>query len=392
MAKPRVIVPKKTLRDLIDLLGEDQNTAGDIRLAGFLLEHGFANRDTSVGLIGAAPDREVLGLNALISPHATLVGLGLTTLIDQHAYLTNLVAQCQGIGLELRLQLADLTLSGRWPAILVAMARTDIGILGVDARWAATEENFWSGLQTFMQTRQSLIYIRNILDFRHPEFCLPFIRTMPPDCTLDVVATTPGSVWFAADAARGAAIRELLRSSGLFAPRTITDAGFLDDTPCVVENASVSQIINQNGRFPAVIRIAQSSTTDGLNYAGGWSTVESDGCWTAAEEAVIRLELPARLAAPRSVAITGNSWMPPNVATQVVCLGIGKEPKDWIEVDFADPEEILTTTIDLKAPTYDDPSTLTINVRVRSPGRPSDYGGSDTRMLGFKFRSVAVFT
>jgi hypothetical protein len=231
-----------------------------------------------------------------------------------------------------------------------------------------------------------------MLDFRHPEFCLSFIRSMPSDCTLNVVATTPGSVWFAGDPEIGAATRELLRSSGLFTRQDTTDPDALVDAPCVVENAKISQVINRHGRFPIVIRTALTSLRDGLNYAAGWSTVESDGCWTAAEAATIKLNLPASATSPTSVSITGNSWMPPNVTTQVVGIGIGNEPKDWIEMDFADPEEILTTSIDLRDRPYDDPSTLTINVRVRSPGRPSDYGGSDTRMLGFKFRSVALFT
>jgi hypothetical protein len=391
MAKRRAAASGRTFRDLLDMFGEDRDAVGDISLAGFLLDHGFLSRDTSVGLIGASSRLEVMALNALVSPGASLVALGLTKLMDQHTYLTDLVGQLEGGGFELRLQLADLTLPGRWPTILAAMARTDIGILGIDAHWAATEQDFWTILQKYMQTGHSLVYLRNMLGFRHPEFCLPFIRSMPSDCALDVVAATPTSVWFASDAATGATTRELLHSSGLFTRPYPATLSLSADSPCIVEHESVLSLIDSQGCFPFKFRSAQSPMVDGLIYATGWSNVEADGCWTVAEEAIIKLDIVKCAAALTSISITGNSWIPPTVTTQIVAIGIGREPREWTEMAFNDPEEISTTIIDLADIIYDDSPTLTINVRVRSPGRPSDYGGSDTRLLGFKFRSLAVF-
>jgi hypothetical protein len=383
----------KTLYDFIDLFGEDCETAGDIRIAGFLIEHGFASRSTSVGLIGASPQSEVMALNALISPPANLVALGIASHVDQYGYLTSLIKQIEGSGFELRLQSADLTLPGRWPNVLDAMARTDVGILGIDARWAASEPGFWQTIQSFMKSHISFVYMRNMLDYEHPEFSFPFIRSMPTDCSLDMIATTPGSVWFASNPSSGAATRDLLRSSGLFARRVASDSDFAIslDAPTVISNESVADVIGKDGRFARIVLTSNASMADGLEYATGWSTVEPDGCWTGAQEAIIKLRLPANLGPQTTLCISGNSWIRPDTPEQVIKIGVGKDPVEWVEMRFADSETISTATINLNGATNDVP-TVAVTVKVGAPGRPSDYGGSDTRLLGFKFRSLSIFT
>ena len=93
--------------------------------------------------------------------------------------------------------------------------------------------------------------------------------------------------------------------------------------------------------------------------------------------------------APTTIRMTGNAWVGPH-KSQIVEVGLGNEPTEWIEKEFTDPAQIRTFTLDcsnLKNFT----GSLELRVRVRNPGSPSDYGEPDKRLLGFKCRAISLF-
>ena len=384
----RAAQPKcKTIRDALDTISEDHATAGDISLAAFLVAYGFPGRQVSAGSIGAIGRSEALALNAMLAPQATLVALTGDPLSSQREQIADIVEQIKAGGFPLRLQFADLTLPGRWPHLLSAMAHTEIGLLGIDARWAAKDRNFWPTLQSLMKTSPMLVYIRNLFDIHQPAVPLSLIRAMPVDCALEVVATTPRSIWFAADAAQGNEMRDLLHASGLF-PQAASAGSAAG--PVVVLDEQALQLLDADGRLPCMVVHANQASGDALDYTSGWSEAESDGCWTAGPEATVRLLLPPGAGKPIALAVTGNPWIPPNVRNQVVSIGVGNAPTEWKDLLFTDPESILTTVLDLKDMPADG-SGLIVRMKVQSPGRPSDFGSSDTRLLGFKMRSIAIY-
>ena len=385
-------IPTRTFRDAIDMFLGDGDTAGEISLAGFLAEHGFADRSTSLGSIGPLPRSEALALNALVSPEATLVVLGCESSAGQRSYGADLISEIEAHGFDVRVQFADLTLPGRWPQILTAMARTSVGIVGIDAQWASSEPNFWATLQQFLKGGKSLVFIRHLIDFRNTQFLLPLIRSMPVHWEQNVIATTPNSIWFASDAESGASMRHMLRMSGLFPDANSNLAVDQSDRPITVSSEHGLAMIDAAGSFPRAVYFTNNAHRTGIDYKSGWSNPESDGCWTTNHDSGIRLRLPSSMSRPPiAISVSGNSWVAPGKTEQILEIGLGNEPTQWIETSFSDSDEIGTTTVDCANVGPNSPALL-IRFRVRNPGRPSDYGGSDSRLLGFKCRSISVFT
>jgi hypothetical protein len=370
----------------------DCSTTGEISLAGYLLQHGLTRRDASVGSVGLLPRAEALALNALVLPEATFVVLGNGSLMDGQGYSAELINDYKAYGFDIRTQFADLTLPGRWPQLLTAIARTPVGIVGIDAHVASAQSNFWTTLQQFMQDGEPLVYIRNILDFRSTRALLPLIRTMPVLWDQNVVAATPNSIWFASDAKRAASVRQMLRRSGVFTEDDTTLQIDSADAPVVSHNERSLNFVDGAGRFPLSVYFTNSKFPSAVDYKSGWSRPEPDGCWTEGQEAVIKLRLPdAMVHTPFFVKVSGNSWLAPDQGKQVLEVGIGDEPQEWTEVMFDDPEKVLTITLNCEKMKHDT-SELVIHFRVSNPGRPSDYGGQDQRLLGFKCRVISLFT
>ena len=377
----------KTLRDFwLDFPGE-KSGRGNLALANFVLHH-VLQPGASVGSIGAVSSFEAQALNAMVADEASLVVMAGDTPTQPRGYIASIAADIEHSGVPLRLQFADLTLASRWPKILAATAPSEIGLIGIDISWAANTPDFWSNLQDFLKGRHALVYIRGMLDYRQSELVLPFVRSMPAGCTLDIVAATPDSLWFAADPAQAAATRALLRGSGLFSPQVNSGSAAVD-APVVVTTDDALFNIDSNGKLPRlVIHAVQGSV--GLDYIGGWSNAESDGCWTIGSEAGLKIVVPAAVVVPRTLTITGNSWIPPNMSEQGVKIGVGPKPTSWKDVKFTDPEEIIAIPVELEG-AVGSSSGLLLQIKIADPGRPSDFGGQDSRMLGFKIRTISVF-
>jgi hypothetical protein len=287
-------------------------------------------------------------------------------------------------------QFADLTIAGRWPQLLNAIAKTSIGILGVDAHWASGEPRFWASLEHFMKDGKSLTYIRGMFDYQNPQSSFSLIRSMPAHWDQSVVATTPGSIWFAQEAENAARIRDILRQSGMFPEAVTSSDGELAEGPVVVRGERYLERVDRAGRFPRAVLFTNDRHGAEIAFTSGWSTPEADGCWTDSKESVIKARMPSSMLGPPTfVTISGNAWVGPN-KDQIVEVGLGNEPSEWIELEFADSQQIRTFTLDgaeLKTPS----GSLEIRIRVRNPGSPSDYGEPDKRLLGFKCRAISFF-
>jgi hypothetical protein len=377
--------------DAISLFLGNTNTSGEISLAGYLAEHGFVDRNISMGSVGSISLAEALAFNALVSRESTFVVLGYGSLAGGRNYSAELISEIEAHGFDVRTQFADLTIPGRWPQLLTAMASTNVGILGIDAHLASAQAGFWSTLQQFMKDGKSVVFIRNMLDFRNVKSLLPFIRSMPEHWERNVIATTPNSVWLASDVKSAGDIRKILRQSGLFPEDAKNPDADLADTPIVVRTERALQMVDSVGRFPRSAYLTNSDYTTHVDYKSGWSRPEPDGCWTADYDAVIKLRLPPTTRTPVAITVSGNSWLAPDKKEQILEIGLGNEPTQWVEAVFHDSEEVLTTTLECDKMKFDS-SDLVIRFQVTSPGRPSDHGGEDTRLLGFKCRSISVFT
>src|ERR1700722_4191829 len=206
---------------VVDMLLEDGNTTGEISLAAFLIEHAFVDRTPSIGAIGSLPLSEALAFNSLVSQEATFVVLGYGSLDGKRGTSADLARQIERCEFEVHAQFADLTLPGRWPQILTAMARTRVGILAIDANWGSVQPDFWKSLQQF-KSGESIIFIRGLLDYRNAQALLPLLSSMPAKWEQNLIAMTPNSIWFASSAESAAIVRQVLRESGLFSEDNTT--------------------------------------------------------------------------------------------------------------------------------------------------------------------------
>jgi hypothetical protein len=383
--------PSRNFRDAVELFQVKGASSGEIALAGFLAEHAGIDRDASMGSIGALPRVEALALNALVSKDAAFVLLGCGSFTGPQSYAAQLIGELEGLEFEVRMQFADLTLAGRWPQLLNAIARTNIGILGVDAHWAGAEPRFWTSLEQFMKDRRSLVYIRRMLDFQNSQASISLIRSMPAQWEQNVVAATPTSIWFAHEAESAARIRLILRQSGVFPEAGAKVDDDFSNRPVIVASERGLDLIDRAGRFPRAVLFTNNQHRAEIEFKSGWSAAESDGCWTGDHESVLQVRVPSSMAgAPGILNVTGNAWVAPDRGEQVIEVGLGNEPSQWIETEFTDSQQIKNIAIDCTK-ANDDSGVLVLRFRVRNPGSPSAYGVPDERLLGFKCRAISLF-
>jgi hypothetical protein len=269
---------------------------------------------------------------------------------------------------------------------LPALAVQPIGVLGIDAEWAAAEPTFWSNLTTITREIEPIVYLRGVFDFRRPTIGMSLFASMPPESGVEVIAATPTSVWLAPAGASAAGARELLLSSGVFSGGERSTGA--SQAPVIIEGAR--DLVRPDGRFPRAV-YRGSSGAHGLAYVSGWSNPEPDGCWTEGPSATVTAVIPAGEVPPTYIEIAGNAWLPANEPAQIVEFGVGRKPTAWTEMIYSDESEILVTKLGISAADVSG-GKVTVQVRPKKPGRPSDHGGTDTRMLGFKFRTLAFFT
>jgi len=380
----------KTLRHVRERYGPAVDELDDVGLAGFIVQNWFTKEPVSVASIGAPSEPEFLGLNSLVDRSASVVVLGVDRSPGNHERIGELSGLAEREGFEVRTQSADLTLPGRWPQLLPALAARSVGILGVDAAWAASELKFWDNLRSFARPSGALVYIRGALDFRHADLTVRLLRGIPAAADIQLIASTRRSLWFASgDGAPG--LRAVIRASGIFQPPSIAGAEPpAPDAPVVVEESWEADSLDVEGRFPLLF-VRGGRPGAGARFGPGWSSGEPDGRWTEGAEATFTITPGGEPPGAARLAVSGNGWIPPGDGPQVVQVGLGPRPKRWTELSFANPSEIKAAVFDLAGSDFVD-GALDIRVKVRKPGRPSDHGEPDSRTLGFKLRTIGLFT
>ena len=378
---------KKNFWNVWDGVREGADALADIRLAGFILQHFFTTEPVSVASIGTPSRAEFLALNALVGPTASYVVLGTDPSAEYRSRLNELNNLLAHDGYETHTQIADLALPGRWPKLLPALAIRNVGILGLDARWAVTEPSFPDTLRDFVRATEAVVYVRGALDYKHPDISVRFLRSIPAGSGMDVVAATPSSLWLA-PAGAAPVLREMLNSSGLFGA---DDTKSALDAPIVLENDWLEGLVSQDGLLPRKLYSGSRDEASGLEFGPGWASAETDGRWTDGSEATATITLPPGAPGAKAITISGNGWVPPDDPTQLVKLGVGRNPKSWTELHFANGADIKSVHIEL-TPADVANNSIALHVKVKKPGRPSDYGAPDSRVLGFKFRELGLFT
>ncbi len=378
-----------TARDAFDMFLEGTGSCGDMSLAGFLLQHCVGGGVRSVASIGMGSPGEFLTLNALADHGGNFVFLNPDHRGRDRQRLTELSELLETRGFPMRVLIADLTLPTRWPGLIRALSQGDVRVVGLDAAWARVDSEFWSNLASFIRSGDRVVYVRGALDYQHPENSIEFLRTMPINHGLEVVAATRGSVWFAAAGEAASAIRETLHTSGVFMRSGVAEhAG--SDMALVVHNDDASRLMDPSGAFPRVVHSAGKDRTAAFEFGPGWSTAESDGSWTDGGEAHASIELPRGTTEITRLRVVGNAWVPPHDEGQLVEIGVGHDPQEWIAL-HTDDGKISTINVPVSARDIAN-GRIAITFRVEKPGRPSDHGGTDSRLLGFKLRQIAVFT
>jgi hypothetical protein len=382
----------KTLRDAVDQFLDVGESSGDMALAGFILQHCFPSGIRSVASIGMGSESEFLILNSLADHAGNFVFLNTNHGSRDRQRLSELTHLLEERGFNIRALIADLTLPGRWPSLISALAAGDVRILGLDAAWACSVPEFWSSLGNFIRSAERVVYVRGALDFEHPDKSIEFLRGMPIDHDIEVIAATRASVWFASKGSVASTMRNMLRRSSLFSDGGVpgTDVGNDEAAAVIVRFDAASSLVDAQGAFPRVLYRIGHETPPGIEFGIGWSTPEEDGCWTDGTEAQLVLTPPAGTTGVQRLHLVGNAWLPPDSAGQIVEFGVGNRPESWTQLCLNDGE-IASATIDIGNENLVN-GKVAVTLRVQQPGRPSDYGGTDSRLLGFKLRSVSLFT
>ncbi|MDE3177658.1 MAG: hypothetical protein KGM15_16275 [Pseudomonadota bacterium] len=360
----------------------------DIQISCLALTYLFDSKPTSIASIGIPAREELLAGNAMMAGSNSYVILGTQSSREYRSQLNDLNNVLLGAGAEPKTQTADLTLAGSWPKLLQAMVIGGIGVLGMDAAWAISEPNFWNTLKEFVAASGAAVYIRGALDWKHAGVSMALLRSMPADIGMDFVASTPSSLWFAPAGESAGKLRQLLRTSGIVSdPAERED----DKVAFTIENTWMPGLVDDSGRVARMVIPCNRPVAPDIYFATGWSSVESDGRWTNSEDkSLITVPLPAEVETVNRVAITGNAWVSPTDTDQVVEFGVGSGSQSRVTQTFNDGGEILTIALKV-SPVDISNRQLSLWIGVRSPGRPSDHGASDTRLLGYKVRTISVF-
>jgi hypothetical protein len=372
----------KTFRDAMDSFSGSLDRTGDVSLAAYILQHCIEGDVKSIGAIGLASDAEFMLLHALAEPGSNFVYLNVDQRNEARQHLTGLANHLEAQGYGSRAVISDLMLPGRWASLLGALALGEVRVLGLDAAWAESDPHFWANLVSFLRATERAVYIRGLLDYRTPKTAMALLQTMPCDQDIHVIASTRGAVWLAAGAF-ATHVRHALQGSGLFGAGVFEWPG-----PVIVQNDIYATMIDQHGHVPAVVYRVSEESTLALEFGKGWSSQEADGCWTDGEEAVVSVAFRGGHV-PTSLSIEGNPWMPPDSQQQVVEFGVGQDPATWSSLSFWQ-EEIASVSLPLQPGDWAAGKVL-LHIRVQHPGRPSDRGGDDHRLLGFKLRSLGFF-
>jgi hypothetical protein len=359
---------------------------GDVKILAFILEHGFHSDPISVASIGLPSREELFTGNCLVRGDASIVLFGTEVSREYKASLNALADQAFQLGSGIQTQVADLAIPGRWAQLLPAMSTRQVGILGVDAVWAASEPNFWKNLSEFWGTGKSVLYIRGLLDYHIASAILALLSALPKDGKIELVAATPTSLWLAPAGDFAQNLRSSLNSSRLGNIERLTG----DDGPVLVGDDWVRGVVDDDGRVARCLFRAEDENLTDLCFDLGWSLPESDGRWIEGAEATLRITLPENLGPISHVILIGNGWVPPNDGPQNVSMGVGDEPAAWVKTTLFDGSAICDCRLAL-SPSDVASNRLTLQFKVEKPGRPSDYGESDERMLGYKLRSVGLF-
>lgn len=382
---------KKSFLSLWNELGDrGSDVLGDVKLAAFILQHWFASEPVSAAWIGMPDVSEFVAVGSLMGAGASAVILGTDTAADYRSRINVLSGLFTSNRFPAQPVTADLAVGGRWSRLLSALSAKRIGVVSVDARWALSDPLFWGEVSDLMRDSGSILRLRGVLDFRTPHVGIEVIRAMKADAGTALIAATPASLWFAPEG-DAAALAEALGSSSLFEPgdKPARDAGGLAMT--VAYNDWTPYFVSSGSRIIRKLYRCQAGNEPDIAFGAGWSNPEPDGRWTDGEEASVTLMLPANGAAARGLSVRGNAWVPPAEGPQRIGFAVGLSPTEWREFEFDDNGEIKTCDLDLEQ-SDSGRDEITLHIRAGAPGRPSDFGEPDSRLLGFKLRTISLFT
>ncbi|WBO60416.1 hypothetical protein GT370_06395 [Acidocella sp. MX-AZ03] len=279
--------------------------------------------------------------------------------------------------LRTRAQVVDVGQSNRWLQILEALTSASLGVLFVDAAWAVEESRFWHNLEQLWRTNPCAICL---VGFYNPELNsenFSLIRTIPKELQIEFIASTASSAWIAPVEQTGDRMRELLHCSGLFG----------HSVPVIArEPIDLLDVFDEQGRIPLYTFNIRSNEITRLTLEHGWSHLESDGVWTNAYQGAVTLPVPT-IQKMKRLRVSGNCWLHPNHEHQTLSIGIAGTTRAEFKISTGDIQ-ILNIPLE---PSDIDAGKLNLTFSVSSPGRPEEFGGEDSRLLGFKLRSVALF-
>ena len=387
MSPGKIKLAKRNFRDLWNGLNSRVEVLGDIRLAAFLTQHWFTE-PVCLASVGIPSEQEFLALNSLADPLSSFVILSTDSFDNKRAAIKQFSDRATLLDFDIRTQVADLTLPGRWAQLLPALAVKNIGLSAFDAGWAIKEPTFWDNMRKFILESKSIVYMRGALDYRHPGASVRFLRSIPDDCPIELIAATRTSLWFGPSGEDASSLRKALATCGQFGDlRCVGDV----DEAIVVENTWSDNWVQDDGRSPRAVYVGQVQDQSSIDYRSGWAAPEPDGRWTDGKKATLRVALPEGAAKPKRISICGNAWVSKVDLSQTVYVGVGPEPERWVEQRFEHGGDIRVINLDLATADAVE-KFITVHVRVEKPGRPSDFGDPDSRVLGFKFRSLSIYT
>lgn len=359
---------------------------GDAFIANYLLAYCFGKESVAVGAVGAAGDEDVVVLQHLVRPGANLVVLNCDHSAQGRSKL-NAIAQSNMGAQGGRVTVVDLAQDERWANLLEALALSDVGIIGFDAAWAAKFPGFWSSLTRYLKGRRCVAYIRGIFSYRDPASILSLLKSMPDgEGILTLASTKNGSLWICCNPDFYHEIRDQMLYSGLF-EASGAGAGVLLASGRY-ENAA-SDLLNAANCLPHAVYGVEGAGTDNLELRRGWNDPEEDGRWTEGSEAEFAIKAPPGGPSDGELRLVANAWLSPLSSVQTIQVSTDPTRERWTSVRL-DVDSVVTIAVPYAAADIFD-GELEATIRISEPGRPSDHGGSDSRLLGLKLRSVMLY-